>query len=207
MWSWRLSWNQIRPDIIIGSCPMKPGHLKSIQAKSGATALLSIQHQECLDRLGIDYPRHVKQGERLGLVMARCPMRDFDPADQRLRLPGAVQNLHALLCNGHRVYVHCTAGINRSSLVVLAYFIFVETQSEDLAFATIQLRRPEVAPYWDALHACQQDLLEQHQDAIRERARHFERQSLYPDANSAKRKAEQEIIREALTTKPLAQAL
>jgi len=202
MWSWRLSWNQIRSDIIIGSCPLKPGHLKTIKSSSDASALLSIQHQECLDRLGIDYPRHVKRGEQLGLVMARCPMRDFDPADQRLRLPEAVQTLHVLLRNGHRVYVHCTAGINRSSLVVLAYFIFVEAQPEDLAFATIQLRRPEVAPYWDALHACHQDLLEQHQDAIRERARHLEHQSTNLDAKSVKLKAAQEIIREALTNKP-----
>ncbi|NJN48089.1 MAG: hypothetical protein HC808_18235, partial [Candidatus Competibacteraceae bacterium] len=146
-------------------------------------------------RLGIDYAVHVKRGEKLGLTLARLPMRDFDPADQRLRLPDAVRTLHELLCDGHRVYVHCTAGINRSSLVVLAYFIFVESQSEDIAMATIQLRRPEAAPYWDALHACHQDLLEQHQDALRERAEDLSRQSLYPDAHSVRLQAERAIIR------------
>jgi protein-tyrosine phosphatase len=199
VWSWTLNWNEIRPDVIIGSCPMKPADIAAIQTASGASALLSLQHQECLDRLGIDYRRHAEQGHRLGLIMARSPMRDFDPSDQRLHLPEAVRALHELLRGGRRVYVHCTAGINRSSLVVLAYFVLVETQSEDVAFATIRRRRPEAAPYWEALRDCRRDLLEQHRDAIRARAQCLDLQRLYPDMQSVIRQAEQEIIRDALT--------
>ncbi|MEZ5581805.1 MAG: dual specificity protein phosphatase family protein [Candidatus Competibacteraceae bacterium] len=199
MWSWRLNWNEIRPDIIIGSCPIKPADIETIHSTSGASALLSLQHQECLDRLGINYRQHMKRGKRLGMTMARCPMRDFDPADQRLRLPEAVHTLHELLSDGRRVYVHCTAGINRSSLVVLAYFIWVEALPEGLAFAEIHRRRPEVAPYWDALRACQQDLLNQYGDAIRERTQYLKRHQPGGDEDTIQLQAEQDIIREALT--------
>ena len=45
---------------------------------------------------------------------------------QALMLPEAVRLLHLLLANGKRVYVHCTAGINRATLTVVGYLTFVK---------------------------------------------------------------------------------
>ncbi len=55
----RLNWNVIRPDLIVGSGPHEVADLKVIQQTTGATALLSLQHDECLEKQDIDYPRHV----------------------------------------------------------------------------------------------------------------------------------------------------
>jgi hypothetical protein len=63
--------------------------------------------------------------------------------------------------------VHCTAGINRSPLTVLAYLTFVEGLVTDDAMALILAARPEARPYWEAWHGCRADLLERHRDAIR----------------------------------------
>lgn len=45
---------------------------------------------------------------------------------QALMLPEAVRLLHLLVTNGKRVYVHCTAGINRATLTTVGYLTFVK---------------------------------------------------------------------------------
>ncbi len=46
---------------------------------------------------------------------------------QALMLPEAVRMLYALKhALGKRVYVHCTAGINRATLTVVGYLTFVQ---------------------------------------------------------------------------------
>ena len=45
---------------------------------------------------------------------------------QALMLPEAVRMLYLLLSMGRRVYVHCTAGINRATLTVVGYLTFVQ---------------------------------------------------------------------------------
>ena len=102
--------------------------------------------------------------------MERCPLRDFDPADQRRGLPTAVRGLYGLLRQGHRVYVHCTAGINRSPRVVLAYLTLVEGIGLEKAMTLLVHARPEVCPTWEAYHGCRQELTARHEDRIRQRA-------------------------------------
>ena len=121
-----LNWSVIRPDLLVGSGPREPSDLDALQAEAGASALLSLQSDECLAKRGIDYPAQVRHGQTLGLTRARVPLRDFDPADQRRSRPAAVRALHGLLRQGHRVYIHGTVGLNRSPLVVLTYLTLVE---------------------------------------------------------------------------------
>lgn len=47
MWTWKLNWGQVRDDIVVGSCPMTPGDIDAIQAGTGASAILSVQCDEC----------------------------------------------------------------------------------------------------------------------------------------------------------------
>ena len=110
---------------MIGSCPVVPDDVDRIRDDTGVTALLSLQSDDCRRALGIDQRQLAEHASRRALVFVGAPFRDFDPADQRNRLPDAVRTLSSLLRSGHRVYVHCTAGINRSPLVVLAYLTFL----------------------------------------------------------------------------------
>lgn len=167
MWQWSLNWGEIRGDLVVGSCPMTNADIDRIRGDSGASALLSVQTDLCRDHFGIDYAAHVRHGRALGLAMANAPMRDFDPPDQRRHLPDAVRCLNALLAEGRRVYVHCTAGINRSALTVLAYLAFVEGLAPDDAMALILAGRPEAQPYWEAFNGCRADLIDRHRDDIR----------------------------------------
>jgi len=160
MWNWTLNWSEIRGDLVVGACPMSTDDIDAICTGTGVSALLSVQHDECRDRLGIDYDEHVRHGRRTGVVLANAPMRDFDPPEQRLRLPDAVRELYQLLAASHRVYVHCTAGINRSPLTILAYLAFVEGMAADRALQLIHRARPQAEPYWESFAGCRDDLLE-----------------------------------------------
>lgn len=199
MENWRLNWSVIRPDLVIGSGPRDPNDLDVLQAATGVSALLSLQHDDCLEQQAIDYPGHVRHGHALGLVMARVPLRDFDVEDQRRGLPDAVRVLDGLLRQDHRVYVHCTAGINRAPLVVATYLMLVEGLSLDAALALLQRARPGVLPSWAAYHGCCVDLTAQHADRIRQRATELGRGSTPAPDTDTWRQAERAIWREALT--------
>ena len=199
MWNWRLNWNIVRHDLVVGSCPRTVSDLDILHVEARVSALLSLQHDECLATHGIDYPRQVRYGRRLGLAMERCPLRDFDPADQRRGLPSAVRALYGLLRQGHRVYVHCTAGINRSPRVVLAYLTLVEGIGLEEAITLLLRARPEVCPAWEAYHGCRQDLTARYADRIRQRTFEFSQRQPEQSALDHWLQAEQAIWREVLT--------
>lgn len=198
----RLNWNVIRPDLIVGSGPREAADLRVLQQTTGATALLSLQHDECLEKQDIDYLRHVRHGHSLGLTLARVPLRDFDVDDQRRGLPNAVRALHQLLQQGCRVYVHCTAGLNRAPLVVSAYLLLVEGLSQDAILELWQRTRPNVFPAWAAINGCCADLTAQYADRIRQRVTELGGGSAPLIDADVWRQAEQAIWREALTTQP-----
>jgi predicted protein tyrosine phosphatase len=170
VWIRSLDWDEVRSDLVIGSCPLGADDLDRIRVRSGASALLSLQTDACRENLGIDYAAHRRRGAALGLVLENAPMRDFDPEDQRRRLPSAVHRLHGLLSVGHRVYVHCTAGVNRSPLTVLGYLTFVEGLETEAALDLIRGARRQADPYLDAHEACRGDLVARLADLIEARA-------------------------------------
>ena len=200
MTSWRLNWNVVRHDRVVGSCPRERSDLDALRVATHVSAVRSVQHDECLAEHKIDYPRQVRYGRRLGLTMERYPLRDFDPADQRRGLPTAVRGLYGLLRQGHRVYVHCTAGINRSPLVVLTYLTGVEAMGLEEAMTLLLRARPEVCPTWEAYHGCRQELTARYEDRIRQRAGELGGGSAPPAGSALWLQAERAIWREVLTT-------
>ncbi len=166
MWHWTLNWSEVRHDIVVGSCPTRPSDVDRIADEAGVDALLSLQTDDCRRALCIDGSALGLHATQRGLVAANVAIRDFDPAEQRRRLPEAVRTLDALLSKGHRTYVHCTAGINRAPLVVLAYLTFVEGMAPDAAMRLIHKARPEACPYWDAYRGCRDDALLAHATAF-----------------------------------------
>jgi atypical dual specificity phosphatase len=170
MWVWTLNWGRVRDDLIVGSCPLTADDIDAIHGATGATALMSMQCDKCRAALGIDLEDQRRHAERRGLAFVNAPMRDFDVEDQRRRLTAGVRCLARLLRAGHKVYIHCTAGINRAPLTVLGYLTWVEGLPADDALALLRSGRPQAEPYWDAWQGCRSDLVEQHRDVIAARA-------------------------------------
>ena len=201
MWNWRLNGNVVRHDRVIGSGPCEPHDLDALQAETGASAVLSLQSDECLAKLGIDYPAHVRHGQALGLTLVRAPLRDFDPADQQRGRPAAVRGWWGLLRQGHRVYVHGAAGINRAPRVVPAYLTRVEGLGLEEALTLLVYARPEVGPTWEAYHGCRQEWTARYADRIRQRAVELGRGSALPAGSALGLQAERAIGREVLTAR------
>jgi atypical dual specificity phosphatase len=199
MWRWTLNWGEIRPDIVIGSCPMTEEDLEWIQSFAGATAVLSLQHADCLAFWDIDEAALRRAGERLGLEMTRFPIRDFDIEDMRRRLPDAIPLLAGMLRREHRVYVHCTAGMGRAPLVVLGYLALVEEVPPEAAFRIIHAGRPEAVPSWEAFEGAREDLAARYKDVIEARAYTLYEKGVNNDARADWIQARSEVLRSVLT--------
>jgi atypical dual specificity phosphatase len=198
MWAWTLNWGRVRDDLVVGSCPMTVADIDAIREGTGATALLSVQHDECRAAFGIDLDAMRGHAARRGVALANAPMRDFDLADQRDRLAAAVRALATLLRDEHRVYVHCTAGINRAPLTVLGYLTFVESLCPREAYDLLRAGRPEADPYWDAWRGCRDDLLARHRDTIAARAYALSQAEPHAAPEQNWYRAEAEVLRGSL---------
>lgn len=199
MWTWSLNWGEITPDIFVGSCPMTAKDLGRIQKGTGVSALMSLQTDDCLAYWKIDYPGMKTMAERLGLIMERYPIRDFDPEDARRRMPGAVSRLADLRGAGHRVYVHCTAGLGRAPVTVISYLVLVESFRAEDAFRLVKECRPGAVPAWEAYAGCREDLVSRHRARIEARAHERSLQSEDNSMESDWKQAEAEVLREVLT--------
>ena len=197
-WSWSLNWGVVTPRILIGTCPMALEDLRRIHTETGATAVLSLQHDECLAYWGIDYRRMSRTAAGLGLHLVRTPMRDFNIVDQRRRLPDAVTGLSRLQSLGHLAYVHCTAGLGRAPLTVLTYLVLVERRDPEEAIRMILAARPGAVPSWEAFHGCRRDLVKRHRRAIERRAYTLYRQGHGAGADQDWRQAEVQVLSEVL---------
>jgi hypothetical protein len=178
---------------------MTPTDLGRIRDGAGVSALLSLQHDDCLTYWGIDYSAMRRHGADLGLMMQRCPVRDFDIPDQRARLPHAVAALIRLQSAGHRTYVHCTAGLGRAPLTVLGYLAWIEGLSPECAIGLIHAARPGAVPAWEAYHGCRDDLVVQNRARIEARA--YERHEADRRCSALENwtAAEAEVLRAVLT--------
>jgi atypical dual specificity phosphatase len=195
MWQWSLNWGEITPRIVVGTCPMTPDDLARIREGARVSAVLSVQHGDCLAYWNIDEKAMKSAAEKMGLAMVRCPIRDFDIPDMQKHLPGAVSVLFRLIDAGHRVYVHCTAGMGRAPLVVLAYLLWIEGRGEEEAFRILRRGRPEAVPAWEALHGAEADLENRFRGRIEKRAYAHYESGVHHDALKDWRRAKAEVIR------------
>lgn len=161
------NWNPVTDAISVGACPTTTQDLDQIVSESGCTAVLCLQSDEDLEHNKIDwYELESHASEQLNVKMLRIPMRDFDPDDQRKALGEAIHGLASLVREGRKVYVHCTAGMNRSPLVVLGYLTFCDGMPLDEANRLLVKRHSPAAPPLDVWRAARRELLDRHEKEI-----------------------------------------
>ncbi|HHP7234725.1 MAG TPA: dual specificity protein phosphatase family protein [Desulfobacterales bacterium] len=198
MWTWSLNWGEVTPSIVIGSCPMTAADLKRIVEENRIGAVLSLQHDDCLAYWNIDYASVVATARSMNVTMARCPIRDFDIADMRRRLPAAVSMLAGLIGSDRRTYVHCTAGMGRAPLTVLGYLVWVAGYNSEDAIRLILQGRPEAVPAWEALHGAETDLEKCYRREIKALAYKLHEAGINADPGADWHQAKAGILREKL---------
>ena len=83
--------------------------------KQGVGAIVNLQEDTDMAYFDLDMePIRERCIQRGDVAHNRYPIRDFDPFDLRMKLPGAVQlvadQVKKLRGSGKKVYIHCTAG-------------------------------------------------------------------------------------------------
>lgn len=84
----------------------------------------------------------------------------FSPEGRIRMLPQAVFLLHGLLENGHTVYVHCNAGVGRSTAAVCGLLMYVLGWSLRKVQYFVAARRPAVYIDEEALVRAQEDFVQ-----------------------------------------------
>jgi len=148
--------DQILPQIFLGACPRTTEHIDQLKHDYGITAVLNVQTEEDFAYWGINWDDLAAHYRDSGMVACRTPVRDFDADALRRNLPHCVKALDDLLRDGHTVYVHCTAGINRSPSTVIAYLLWVEQWDWDRAVDQVTSRR-NCDPYLDVIRLATED--------------------------------------------------
>jgi protein-tyrosine phosphatase len=148
--------SQILPSLFVGSFPGNADDMDRLRQDFGITAVLSVQTDDDMAYWGLAWSPLEALYRDLGIEVRRVPVRDFDPDDLRAKLPESVVALDELLRAGHTVYVHCSAGINRSPSVVIAYLHWVLGWDLDKAVQYVTSRR-RCDPYVEAIRRARWD--------------------------------------------------
>ena len=145
-------WAILDEHVCVGSAATTADALAFVREHCGVTALLSLQTDEDLGARGLRWSTVWNLAMRAWITAVRVPIRDFDKRDLLARIEPALAALDELLGNGHRVYVHCSAGLNRSPTVCIAHFVRGDAhRGVDAAWAFVLARHPEAVPYLDVV--------------------------------------------------------
>ena len=142
-------WAALDEAVCVGSAATTADALAIVRETCGATAILSLQTDDDLGARGLRWPTVWSLAMRAGITAERVPIRDFDKRDLLGHIDPALAALDGLLSAGHRVYVHCTAGLNRSPTVCVAHY--ARALGLDAAHAFVLERHPEAVAYLDVL--------------------------------------------------------
>jgi protein-tyrosine phosphatase len=136
-----LDYNRIQPWLLVGAFLESADDVKILQQREGVTAVLNLQTDEDFEEVSFfDEHPEVLYADT-GVKVCRIPVRDFDESQLQQRLPECVAALRRLLDKGHTVYLHCTAGVNRSPTVAIAYLHWCLGWELDTAVAYVEKRR------------------------------------------------------------------
>lgn len=124
-------WHWVTGDIALGSYPLNPA-LNDI-LDSGVTAILSLRMDEPDYDLDLFDRSHV------------CLVEDFMPFPYQ-QLVDAIGFLHTAVRDGHKVYVHCFAGMSRSPFVVACFLMLERNIPFEEAVSSLKDIRPIVSP-------------------------------------------------------------
>ena len=136
-----IQYDNILTNLFVGSYPATGNDIHRLK-DAGVAHVLNLQSDDDFDYLGVDWAALRAHYFAAGLKVQRVPIQDFDDDDLLDKLPAAVDTLTELVQPGRPVYVHCTAGVNRSPSVVIAYLHWVEGWSLEQAARHVRQEHP-----------------------------------------------------------------
>jgi protein-tyrosine phosphatase len=124
----------------------------------GITTILSLQNDQDLKLYSVSLKKLLRAYQLEEMEFIRIPTQDFDKQALLENLPQAVEELEAALTpRWAKVYVHCTAGINRGPTLAAAYLIKTQGISAKEAYDYVVGRR-HCSPYLSTLEEYEESL-------------------------------------------------
>jgi protein-tyrosine phosphatase len=140
--------NEIIPDRLWVGCLIRPEDVRLL-SQMGITHVVSLQSDEDLSNYGISLKKLMKAYEEGKMELSRVATCDFNRDAMAKNLAQSVAELEAALKpRWAKVYLHCTAGVNRSPTVAAAYLMRSRNMSARDAHDYVSARRhcsPELA--------------------------------------------------------------
>jgi len=143
-------YTEILPELLIGSRPGAAADIQVLRDSLGVTAVLSLQSDADLARQDTRWDEQAARYGRAGILAERLPIVDFDARDLRQHLARAAAALDRMVRMPHRVYLHCTLGLNRAPTVAIAWLAWHRGEPLARAWQRVTQAR-ECAPDFEAL--------------------------------------------------------
>jgi len=147
----RPSVDVIRPGLLVGEYP-NPEDVAWLRETHGVTAVVSLQDDADLASKNLVLRELERAYRRERVAFHHMPVPDGATEVLADRLPAIVTLLVELVARGERVYLHCSAGMNRAPTVAIAYLHVQEGLPLAVARDDVKARR-HCVPYMRALEA------------------------------------------------------
>ena len=139
------------PHLLIGEYPTAADAVW-LRTAHQVSAVVSLQDDADLMSKGLNLEELERAYERHGLIFHRVPVPDDSAQVLAMQLDEIVALVGRLTAHGHRVYLHCNAGMNRAPTVAIAYLHAVHGWSLSAAREFVKDRR-HCVPYMQLLEA------------------------------------------------------
>ena len=152
-----INFDRIEGDIFIGSAPQNSVDVARLKQMK-ITAVLSLQSDHDFKSHRIDWKKLQSAYQYNDITVERYSIIDFDEKDLGNKLADPVRALNTLLTVGHRVYVHCNAGVCRAPATVLGYLCHYRGMDIEQGLEYIRRNRPQAHPYVSAVEKALEQL-------------------------------------------------
>ncbi len=156
---YHFSFDKLAERLWVGSYPTGPQDFATLK-EHGVAGVLSLQTEGDIRSSGL-LPKTVWHlAISSGLDYERFEIRDFvEDAVWRaiVTAMGKLHELFEMLDDEEQVYVHCTAGINRSPSVALGYAMLRDGLTADEVLERARAARPQIRPYEAVLRELERD--------------------------------------------------
>lgn len=149
-----INFDLITKTVFVGTYPQSHLDIDRLRDGPRITAVLNLQTDTDMRSLKVEWRKLQKHYTRRDITLYRHPIRDFDPEDLTLRVREAVARVGDLEAVGHRIYIHCTAGVGRAPAVAIGHLAWNLGWDLNNAYKFV-LERRNCDPYIDAIRGAE----------------------------------------------------